>query len=476
MIQRSIPQREHLYRAQPTRPGSILGPVPQNPLVSSPAGASTFWLSALYTFLLFSRSSEFIDSHGGLHLAIVTGGPCIIALLMTGNLPSMLFSKQGRWLSVMCFWLFAGLAFSTWKGGSIDLFMGSWIKSYIMFFIVGGLIFSLKQMRFMAIVLAFCPVYQIYLALRSGLSSVDDRLSMSYGTLGNANDLASALLLGLPFLTYVLLDSKTNMFLRITSLPLIVLVFVAVLKTGSRGALVAIAALALLGFVKSSPGNKLKVLVVCLLVTGMFATVIPASLRARYMTIFSSSSAPRPADQGTASAIESGNARRQLLANSVTLTIRHPIFGVGLGQFAPQSFNLLVSQGMGGMWFTAHDIFALVASEAGVPALLFFCGVLASSFRSAWRLSKIPRVTPELETVSNLGFSLVAALLAYFVCGIFNTEAYSYQLPVLASLTVALERVAQPYLSAVAPPSGPVAPPPFLNRKLAQRDRVPVAI
>jgi hypothetical protein len=117
-----------------------------------------------------------------------------------------------------------------------------------------------------------------------------------------------------------------------------------------------------------------------------------------------------------------------------------------------------------------------VGAEAGLPALIVFCGLIASSFRSSWRLSKVPHTNPDLRTISNLGFTLTAAVSMFAICGIFNTDAYSFQLPVLASLTAALERIAKPYLDAPAAvsQSSQSVPVGFVNRKLAQRRQFPL--
>jgi hypothetical protein len=454
------------YQAPAPAPAQAIQP-------SKSEGAVSFWLGAIYTFLLVSRSVEFIDSRGQFHLVVISGAVCAVALISSGMIPKMLVSRQGKWVSLLCLWIFLGLPFSTWKGGSVDFFASIWIKSYVMFFIVGGLIFSLKQMRTMAIILALSSIYQIYLALHGSMAD-DDRLSMSYGTLGNANDLATALLMGLPFIAYVIFDSKLNGFLRALSVPLAVVLLVSVLKTGSRGALVAIAGLVVIAFVRSSGGSKIAIVVVAVLFVGLFATVVPTSLRERYMTIFASSVATEHLTQGAASAIDSSNARRQLFINSIILTMRNPIFGVGLAQFAPQSFDLLISQGMGGMWFTSHDIYALVSAEIGLPGLVFFCLTLSSSLVPMWRLSRLPHSTDEMRIISGLAYSLLMSILAYMICGIFSTAAYTYQLPVLAALSAALERVSLPYVQAAASSSAGMAkgPQPFLNRRLQQNRRI----
>jgi hypothetical protein len=450
-------------------------PAPVEPVVSGTApnmdtefsgGSMTFWICAFYTFLMISRTVEFIDSSGRLHLALLSGLVCIVALIFTGTIPNMVISQQGKWMNLFCLWIFIGLPLSTWRGGSVGAFQNGWSKSYLTFFIVGGLIVTLKQFRTMTLVLAISTVSQIYLAFKNA-GNQEDRLAVTYGSLGNANDLAAALLTGAPFILFVMADKKVNPFLRMMGYPLLAALVVSVFKTGSRGGLVALGVLITFAFFKAKAGGKLKIVAAGIVVLAIFATVVPDDLRSRYMTIFNTDRAA--ASAGDNSALDSSDARRELLKNAVTLTLRHPIFGVGLAQFSPQSFNLFVERGMVGMWFTCHDIFGMVAAETGLPGLFFYCMILISTFKSLSRLAKLPHTTRELELIAKLGQALMVATVAYFTCGIFNTSAYSPLLPMLASLAAALDRVAAPYLPGAKPLQIPTGPPAFVNRRLAQR-------
>jgi hypothetical protein len=450
-------------------------PAPIEPAISGTAanmdteysgGSLTFKICAFYTFLTISRTVEFIDSSGRLHLALLSGVICILALIATGTIPNMVISRQGKWMNLFCLWIFIGLPLSTWRGGSVQAFQQGWSKSYLTFFIIGGLIVTLKQFRSMTLVLAAGTVCQIYLAFKNAVNQEDDRLAVTYGSLGNANDLATALLIGAPFVLFLMGDKKVNPFLRMMGYPLLAALVVAVLKTGSRGGLVALGVLITFAFFKANAGGKLKILVAGIAVLAIFATVVPDDLRSRYMTIFKTDRAA--ASAGDNSALDSSDARRELLKNSVILTFRHPLFGVGLGNFSNQSFNLFVERGMVGMWFTCHDIFGMVASETGLPGLFFFCMILISTFKSLSLLAKLPHTTPELELISKLGKALMVATVAYFTCGIFNTSAYSPMLPMLASLAAALDRVAAPYLPGARPLQVPTGPPAFVNRRLGQ--------
>jgi hypothetical protein len=442
---------------------------PSAQVLGDPPGVGiAFWACAAYTFLLFSRTVEFIDSTGRLHLNLISGVVCILAVVFLGIVPKMLMSKPGIWLSLFSLWMFVGLPFSTWRGGSVSSFQNGWSKSYLTFFIVGGLIFTLKQLRTMTVIFALSTACQVYLSYHN-VGNQEDRLAVTYGSLGNANDLASALLIGVPFVLFAMGDKKINRFWRFLCIPLLGVLVVSALKTGSRGGLIAIATMFVFGFVKLSAPGKMQIIVASVCLIAIFAAVVPSDLRNRYMTIFRTDRTASTTTEAS-SALESSEARRGLIENAFILTFRHPIFGVGLSQFSPQSFDLFVEKGVTGMWFTCHDIFGLVAAETGIPGLIFFCGTIVTCFRSLSRISKLPASNPELDLISRLAFTILMALVAFVTCGIFNTQAYSHQLPVLASLTAALTRIAGPYIAqeeASRVPSLEI--PSIVNRRMRQR-------
>jgi O-antigen ligase len=438
-IQPVAPRNPLLQRYQAQRmPRPQNAAFPQMVQIASD-NALAFWIGAVFTFLTFSHSIEFIDTSGRLHLAMLNAALGFLALIATGNGPAMLFSRQGKWLTGFTFWVFIGLPFSMWKGGSVSIFTNGYVKSFIAFFLIGGLIFSLRQMRKILGILALGTAALSYITYRSGVSAADDRISATYGSLGNANDLAATILMGLPFLTLVVMDKRANKLVRLVAAPMIFVLLGIVAKTGSRGALVGIAAMFLVTLTKVSMTNRLKLIVLAGVLAVIAPLMISRDLRDRYMTLFGGKYLN--VSENTISAEQSSNARREVMKHALILTAYHPIFGVGLGQLAMQSANMWIAKGETPMWFTAHDIFLLVSSETGVPAFILYVMLIVSCFKDLMRLSRASKESPELTPVSEMALALLMSLVAFVVCGIFNTDAFSIQLPMLAALTAALVRV-----------------------------------
>lgn len=401
-------------------------------------------LGSLYVFFLFSHASEFIDSTGHLRLVAIVAILATFAALLGGKLLDSISSTTGISLSLFTILLIVGIPFSVWKGGSFKAFADLWWKSYVTFCIVSALTFSIGQMRRLYLVLASASVGIVYLSIKAGKAD-EGRLSLEYGSLGNANDLASALLICLPFVTYVILDKSRNALVRLAFVGIAVMILLTVTKTGSRASLLVLGGMALLMFFKAGIANKAKILACSALLIAVLPLFVSKELITRYATTFSASYADASPDTAV-SAIQSTQARKELMRNAVILTFRHPVFGVGLGNFYMQSSNLEVEQGNPPLWFTCHNVFLLVSSETGLPGLLCFITAIGSSIITLLKIQRATKNVAALAEVSAMCFCLTMSLFAYVATGLFNTNAYGMQMPALAGLTVAMYRVTKPII------------------------------
>jgi O-antigen ligase len=411
-----------------------------------------------------------VDTSGRLHLVAILGFMGVLALFASGAMPRTFTAPQGVWLSLFTGWLIFSLPFSTWRGESFRDLTGMWLKSYVAYFLVAGLIFTVDQCRRAVFWLAFATVAVIYYALRTGVNSAEDsRFAVTYGTLGNANDLAGALLMGLPFLIYVIADKRRNGFIRVISLGMALVLLVVVLRTGSRGAIMTIGALIILGFFKTNAANKMKIVVICGVLAVTFPLVVSRTMMARYATIFKSDGGGSADVQ---SAVNSTNARRELMKQGVRLTLRYPVFGVGLGNFSNKSADLFMARGEAPMWFTCHDIYLLVSSETGIIGFIIYMTIIVLCMKTLMRLQKDTRQIPELEEISNLSLCVMASLWTFLICGIFSTSAYSTQLPLIAGLTAALSHAAAPVIQGLKEQQNQVLaamPNPYFPRSIVRR-------
>jgi len=95
--------------------------------------------------------------------------------------------------------------------------------------------------------------------------------------------------------------------------------------------------------------------------------------------------------------------RWELLESAGRMISSSPLAGVGLGQFTSVLPEFGLPSGLSLFIQPAHNIFALIAAESGIPALLAFLFLLAAAFRQTLR-QKNRLITIALLQLVFLGF------------------------------------------------------------------------
>ena len=174
------------------------------------------------------------------------------------------------------------------------------------------------------------------------------------GQYANANDLATGLLMGILFWWFMVADPAHSIFVRVLGLGVLGAAFPALVKTGSRAAMiVVIVALPMLLFQRSL-ANRLRLVVVGAVLVAIAVAALPGQLRERYLTFLAPPDAAERGRPLTAaeqaifeSAVGSTQSRMELFRDSVTASrSEHPVLGVGLGMFAVAESDDALTQGI----------------------------------------------------------------------------------------------------------------------------------
>jgi O-antigen ligase len=254
------------------------------------------------------------------------------------------------------------------------------------------------------------------------------RLAVGGGTLTNPNDLAAYILTSLPFCVYALYRARSWRKLFWVLAVLASLNYVS--KTGSRGALLAIAVASIYVFFKSSMGQK--ALMGAAVAAAMLAApiVVPKHIYMRYMTIFSSGARTRAA---RSRGIDAGQARS--FEKSVDVTLQNPIFGVGPGMFPLAAFGTMKAH-------VSHNMYTQLSSETGIPGLLMYLTALGFCFYSTGKLLKRTKKDPALTDIYRAAFTVRIALMLYMIVSFFGSVAYGVPVMILLGLAEVLRKTA----------------------------------
>ncbi|HKY20055.1 MAG TPA: O-antigen ligase family protein [Vicinamibacterales bacterium] len=402
-----------------------------------------FFFLCVFLFLGYSRLADSLLSN--LYLPLMTSTLALVVTIFGGGVPRALFSRTGIWLSLFSLWLLLAVPFSYWQGGSLQFLWDQWLKSFLVFVIVAGLIRTVRQSQVAMYSIAAATITVLLMCLFIGGSSTEGRLVLEQGVLANPNDLAGLLIIGTPFLLLMAMRKGPVPLTRPIAAISIVGALVATGATGSRGALIAFACLTFVMFLNLSWSGKVKLLGAVALVLPLVVFYLSAEQRDRYLTIFGGQS--EQVDANDAAALGSTSQRIYLLRQSIDLSFTHPLFGVGPGVFAVASAADTEREGQTAAWRETHNAYTQVSSEAGLPALVFYLAALMSCFtvtRSTYKTA----LARGLVDTANTSYCLWLSLIAFAVTACFSSVAYHLYFPTLAGLSVALSHSTRAELTA----------------------------
>jgi O-antigen ligase len=428
---------------------------------SAPFQRFGFAVLLLFLFLIYSR--VFDVKFAFLHIPGISLRVILLMVLLSRAFVTALKNRIGLALLGFTMWFIVTIPFSIWRRGSLDFFRENWFAAFVMYLAVGGLIGNFRQCRRAANTVAMGLFVFTIIALLFGTMETG-RLFLPQGKFANPNEMAQALLLGVPLWWFILIATRSPV-TKVFAFGVLLLMLYTVTKTGSRGAFVALAFLVGMAFLRTTFTGKVKlVAVVCTMVV-VGALIVPSRLLKRYTTFAEDTEAvANPNDAMTVNALASTGDRKALLIRSIKFTIYHPIFGVGPGMFPVADNDIARSDGrLKGTWMGTHNSYTQVSSEMGIPGLLFYVSALVFSLRDTHRLFKATRHDPRLHQVSSLALGLNFTLIAYGVTVFFAHIAYTSMLSVLAGLAASLVRTADIEIQRLTAGTPPPQPAPLFQ-------------
>jgi O-antigen ligase len=393
-------------------------------------------LVALYVFLLFCRILELLPffGFGRLRVMLVVTVVALITVFLTGNLVRAIRTPLGVLLIVLTGWMIVCMPFSTWRAESLDQFLNNWLKSLAVFLIIAGLGGTASAFDKVMSAMGWAAAAAC-IGVLPGIPSagdgngVNDRL-YGIGTLSNPNEIAFHLWLGMAFL--LLLAVRRGAVKKWLLFGVCGFELVLILKTVSREGLLLALLVVLFAVLRVSFVNKIKLVAAGVLFCCIALTTLSPEAMDRYLTLFTS----KVSGEAAQSAAASSRLRHQKLRESIELTIRHPIFGVGMGVFMPASVDIAKESGHRGDWEVSHNSYTQVSSELGIPGILLLLAIYVTAFRQVWRVGRAARRQGR-EDVWQTSFVLLLGLTVLCVHFCFDSMAYVFYMPLVTGLIAA---------------------------------------
>jgi hypothetical protein len=423
-----------------------------NTAVARPAPSPLRTLGFLsFCFYVFAFHSRILDVGPArfLHLPGIAFGLAILVAVLSGQIIGVLQDRIAVYLVGLSIWLVLAVPGSVWRGGSVALLTEEWIPAMVLFLVGGAVIGTLKQCRHSLYVVGLATAAGALLVNWRG-EMVQERLVVVNSTFANSNTIAIKLLLGMPMVWLLAAGARAGVFRKAVVGGVTILMLVALFRSGSRAGLIGLAVLCAIAFLRSSAVGKIMLAIAMVALVAGMALFLPRSLKSRFETIFQGASVQTGVAQTAAelrlliSAAGSSQSRWALLVDSVKLSLQHPLLGIGPGQYAVYSADQAKANGRFGQWIGTHNTYTQLSSEAGIPSLCLYVAILLSSMWALGRIYRRARRIPgdQARDIAVIALALHTSFLVYCVCALFNHMAYELTMPLMAGITVAMNRAA----------------------------------
>ena len=319
------------------------------------------------SFIYFVRPEDYIPGLAYIPIAKIAGGISLFALV---------FGVSGQWkenkpkelrlVYFLYFWLCLGLPFSAWKSKSIGLVFTDCLKCLVVAILVSLVVNSLKDLRRLLWMQAAAVTASALGAILLHKVDSDARLEgLGNGALFNPNDLAINIALNWPLIAMFFLGSRNRFVKVLWGFGLLAMIRAVMMTYSRSGFLALVMAIFVVLLEFGWRGRRRWMLALPFMFAVPAVLLAPSNYGVRLESIVGTPQAGS-LDRGSA------EARKQLLIKAIEISLTHPLFGVGVGNFPSYS----------NMWMVTHNTYTEFSAEAGIPAMVAFILYLKSSFRN----------------------------------------------------------------------------------------------
>ena len=195
----------------------------------------------------------------------------------------------------------------------------------------------------------------------------------------------------------------------------------AVIVTFSRGGFIGLVAAALILVRRLGRKNRVATTGALVLAVIIFMAAAPGAYSGRLATVFNSA----------ADVTGSSSQRTEVLKRSIWVSLRYPLFGVGIGNFHHKSPRELAT----------HNAYTQVSSEMGMGAFVVYLIFLIYPLRRLRLIENQSYEKPEQRKFYYLAIGLQGALVGYMVASFFGAVAYQWYVYYLVGYAVCLHRL-----------------------------------
>lgn len=394
-----------------------------------PGHVFSFAAIFMFTAILYARPGEFYPSPVTASIALIVALATIAFFVPTQlSLEGNLTARPREVNLVLLFTLTGALSIplainpaTGWQE-----FSGTFIRCVVIFIVMINVVRTesrLKALLFLGLAACIWLSVEALNDYRQGLMTVEGYRASGRGTgiFGNTNDMALHLVTMLPISIALVFGAKglgRKVFFGACS----ALAIAAIVLSYSRGAFLGMVVVLIYFTIKLGGSHRIEILLAILGVGIVLMLLAPSGYGGRLLSIFMPSLDPAG----------SADARRGELFRSIYIALRHPLLGIGMGNYQPEmSYRGLVT----------HNSYTQVAAEAGMLALASYLMFIISPFRKLGQIARETLAARRDSSFYYLAIGLQASLIAYMVSSFFLSVAFNWYVFYLVGYAVCLRRL-----------------------------------
>lgn len=439
LVTRIRPPDEEAHRATDGRKMQALRI--QSTYKDDPAGSVGFIALYAYMFIIFSAGLDLVPGMRVIRPSLLLAVFGLLAVGISGQFAVLTQHRITRILIALTIWFVLCIPFSIWPGGAARTLVTEWNVGLLSFFLPAGLLWNHKQCRKIANLIGFSGLVLALLALKINAQSTDGgRLRLPNTRYANSNDLAMMMLIILPFA--VVMGMRFGGLRRLVAITAVPAMLLVIAKSGSRAALIALVLCLVVVFWQVSMAKRAGLVAVAIVGLMAMSVVVPDTLARRFLTMFGDDDVVSGSVEE--STIASAYSRRTVLLDSIELTLRRPIFGVGPGNFPVAQNEMDQARGKAkGLWKVTHNTYTQLSSETGLPGLFLHLTAVLYCFRSLSKTRKTGNPnSPAFADLHSIAAAMQVSLVALLTCSFFSSVGYNLFFTVLAGFAVGIENCA----------------------------------
>jgi O-antigen ligase len=390
----------------------------------------SFFFIWLFMVAIYARPEDIFPVVGQMHTTFILGACAITTFLwalLVGDM-SLVFPRELCLMMLLTAWFIMGVPLAYWRTGSFDVLTQVWLKTLLIFFLLTQTLVSLERIRAVlwAIIYSELAITAYSIAATSQVHWISGRMfGISYGILGG-NFLGIAAALTIPYIAALFVTHPSFVKSSVLAASTISMLWMLVLTASRSGLLSVVVSMILTSLLVLRGTSRGKIIGVGIVIALLIAVgAAPNVFWSRMATLSSNDDSVGPADASEASAEMSDDHRMAALTRSVNYTLDHPIFGMGLGNMGIASANELGQQ-VPEAFVGSHNTFTQISSEAGLPALLLFLGLLSTFWRSMKQIGRTEFVGAQGAESNLLARASQASLLSFVFSAFFAHIGYEY--------------------------------------------------